>query len=34
MARPLSNLTRKDERWRWGEEQQKAFEQLKTVFTS
>ena len=34
LARPLNNLTRKDERWRWGEEQQKAFEQLKTVFTS
>ena len=34
LARPLNNLTRKEERWRWGEEQQKAFEQLKTVFTN
>ena len=34
LARPLNNLTRKDEKWRWEEEQQKAFEQLKTVFTS
>ena len=34
LARPLNNLTRKDEKWRWEKEQQKAFEQLKTVFTS
>jgi len=34
LARPLNNLTRKDERWKWKEQQQKAFEQLKTVFTS
>jgi len=34
LARPLNNLTRKKEKWRWGDEQQKAFEQLKTVFTS
>jgi len=34
LARPLNNLTRKDEKWRWGEEQQKALKQLKTVFTS
>ena len=34
LARPSNNLTRKDKRWRWKEEQQKAFEQLKTVFTS
>jgi len=25
---------RKDEKWKWGEEQQAAFEQLKTVFTT
>ena len=30
----MNNLTRKEEKWRWGDEQQKAFEQLKTVFTS
>ena len=34
LARPLNNLTRKEEKWRWEDEQQKAFEQLKTVFTS
>jgi len=34
LARPLNNLTRKEEKWRWGEEQQKAFKQLKMVFTS
>ena len=33
LAQPLNNLTRKEEKWRWGEEQQKAFEQLKMVFT-
>jgi len=34
LARLLNNLTRKEEKWRWGDEQQKAFEQLKTVFTN
>ena len=34
LARPLNNLTRKEEKWRWEDEQQKAFEQLKMVFTS
>ena len=34
LARPLNNLTRKEEKWRWGDEQQKAFEQLKMVFTN
>ena len=34
MARPLNNLTKKEEKWRWGEEQQEAFKQLKTVFMS
>ena len=34
LAWPLNNLTRKEEKWRWGSEQQKAFEQLKHVFTS
>ena len=27
-------MTRKDEKWRWGEEQQAVFEQLKSVFTT
>jgi len=30
----LNNLTRKEEKWKWGDEQQKAFEQLKMVFMS
>jgi len=34
LAQPLNNLTRKKEKWSWGAEQQKAFKQLKTVFTS
>ena len=34
IARPLNNLTRKEEKWKWGDEQQGAFKQLKQVFTS
>jgi len=34
LAQPLNNLTRKKEKWKWGNEQQEAFERLKTVFTS
>jgi len=34
LARPLNNLTRKEEKWRWEDEQQKAFKQLKMVFMS
>ena len=34
IARPLNNLTKKEEKWRWGNEQQTAFDQLKRVFTS
>jgi len=34
LARPLNNLTRKEEKWRWGNKQQEAFEQLKQVFMS
>jgi len=34
VARPMNVLTRKDEKWRWGDEQQKAFDELKKVFTS
>ena len=34
LAWPLNNLTRKEEKWKWGDEQQETFEQLKQVFTS
>jgi len=34
VALPMNQLTRKDKKWKWGEEQQKAFEQLKAVFTT
>ena len=34
IALPMNKLTRKDEKWKWGEEQQRAFEQLKEVFTT
>ena len=34
VALPMNQLTRKDERWKWGEERQAAFEQLKAVFTT
>jgi len=34
VARPMNVLTRKDTKWRWGNEQQKAFDELKKVFTS
>ena len=34
IAQPLNNLTRKEEKWKWGDEQQETFEQLKQVFTS
>jgi len=34
LAKPLNMLTRKDEKWRWGEDQQKVFEQLKGIFTT
>jgi len=30
----MNVLTRKDEKWQWGNEQQKAFNELKKVFTS
>jgi len=30
---PLNKLTRKDKKWKWEEDQQKAFRQLKDVFT-
>ena len=34
IAKPLNMLTRKYEKWRWEEAQQKAFEQLKGIFTT
>jgi len=30
----MNMLTRKDEKWQWGDEQQKAFDKLKKIFTS
>ena len=30
----MNRLTRKDEKWRWEEEQEKAFKQLKEIFTT
>jgi len=34
VARPMNMLMRKDEKWRWEEAQQKAFDELKQVFTT
>ena len=34
ITRPLDNLTKKDTPWHWGEEEQKAFDELKKCFTS
>jgi len=34
LAKPLNMLTRKDEKWKWKEAQQKAFKQLKGIFTT
>jgi len=34
VARPMNVLTRKDVKWQWGEEQQKAFDELKRIFTT
>jgi len=34
LAQPLNNLIRKEEKWRWGDEQQTAFDQFKKVFMS
>jgi len=34
VALPMNRLKRKDEKWKWGEEQQATFEQLKAVFTT
>jgi len=32
IAKPLHKLVRKDKKWSWGEEQEKAFKELKRVF--
>lgn len=34
ICRPLNDLTKKEEAWRWGEEQQNAFQRLKDAFSS
>ncbi len=34
IARPLHQLTRKNQEWRWGQEEQKAFDQLKARVTA
>ena len=34
VALPINKLTRKDEKWKWKDKQQKAFEQLKGIFTT
>jgi len=34
VARPMNMLTRKDEKWTWGDNQQKAFEELNQIFTT
>jgi len=34
LAQPLNKLTRKEEKWKWGDKQQEVFKQLKQVFTS
>jgi len=34
VARSMNVLMRKDEKWQWGNEQQKTFDKLKKVFTS
>ena len=34
MALPMNQLTRKNQKWKWGDEQQVVFEQLKAVFTT
>jgi len=34
VARPINVLTKKDVKWQWGQEQQKAFDELKGIFTT
>ena len=33
-AKPLTTLTKKDQKWTWGEEQEQAFQSLKLAFTT
>ena len=33
MTEPLTHLTRRDMPWKWGEEQQAAFQHLKTILS-
>jgi len=33
IAKPLYQLVRKDEKWKWGKEQEEAFTKLKEIFT-
>ena len=34
IAKPLNMLTQKKEKWKWREPQQKAFKQMKEIFTT
>ena len=34
ITKPLNMLTRKEEKWKWGEPQQKTFKQMKEIFTT
>ncbi len=34
IARPLHQLTHKDQEWRWGQEEQEAFNKLKVLVTA
>jgi len=34
VAKPMNVLTRKDVKWQWVQEQQKAFDELKRIFTT
>jgi len=34
IAKPLHQLVKKNEKWKWGEEQEKVFTKLKEIFTT
>ena len=34
ITKPLHQLVQKDEKWKWGEEQEKVFRKLKEAFTT